>query len=626
MLNRARAWPSSDTESPSPDVAGAFRRSFGSLDVAVYVLLSVLGLLQFLLSLRSDDFFRGDTTYFELARSLAETGVYGFDSRPETMVPPGFPAIMAAMCVLGTCHYADFVRTMPVFSTLGLIASYHLIRREEGRHVAAVICLLFGSSSILFWLSTRMVYSDLPYFLTSTLTLLLAARLEATSRRTTRMVLGPLCGFMLVSSLLIRSSGTALVAGLVGWLAATGLADRGAFPRRLKTFLPLLLVGILVQAAWLHWAATREVVEWPLGGYPRSYLSQLSIKSGNDPELGEASITDILSRITEHLADRAALLAAILTRKDYVNSDWSSPLVFGSVLLVLVGVGRSVASAGGRWPEWYFVAHEAMYLLWPWNTEERFFLPVVPLAALYLWRGATALFPLAIRKPRVVGACTFLVSVVLGGRAAAVATASGSAQLALAGVFWALLGMISARMAWSGTSDLRSVRVLGRWLLPRRLVDSQVRIPPGLRRAVGVLVVAMLVVVGVGQQVGLGLENVTFDVSQQPSYPDIEAGRWIRAQTPPTAVVMARQRDVVYHYGQRRVIWFPPLSDAELLMKGIQNHGVDYVIVVVRNKSYWLPAEQDCFESLLRTRPTAFRLVREGRRFKVFQVVSRPAA
>lgn len=590
----------------------------------MYVLLSVLGLLQLLLPLRSDDFFRGDTSYFELARSLAETGVYGFDSRPEIMLPPGFPAIMAAMCVLGTCHYADFVRSIAVFSTLGLIASYHLIRREEGRHVAAVVCLLFASSPILFWLSTRMVYSDLPYFLTSTLTLLLAAHLEATSRRTTRMVLGPLCGFMLVSSLLIRSSGTALLAGLVGWLAATGFADRAALPRRLKTFLPLLLVGILVQAAWLSWAATREVVEWPLGGYPRSYLSQLSVKSGNYPELGEASITDVPSRIAEHLADRAALLTAILTRKDYVNSDWSSPLVFGSVLFVLVGLGRSVASAGGRWPEWYFVAHEAMYLLWPWNTEERFFLPVVPLAGLYLWRGATALFRLAIRKPRVVGTSTFLVSIVLGGRAAAVATASGSAQLAIAAVFWALVGMISGAMAWSGTSDLRSA--FPRWRLPRRLVASQERIPLGLRRAVGVLVVAMLVAVGVYQQAGLGLENMRFDVSQQPSYPDIEAGQWIRAETPPTAVVMARQRDVVYHYGQRRVVWFPPLSDVDLLMKGIQNHGVDYVIVVVRSKSYWLPPEHDCFESLLRGRPTAFRLVHEGQRFKVFQVVSRPAA
>src|SRR5262245_66627980 len=112
MLNRARAWPSSDTESPSPDVAGAFRRSFGSVDVVVYVLLSVLGLLQLLLSLRSDDFFRGDTTYFELARSLSETGIYGFNSAPETMLPPGFPPIIAARCGLGACHGADCVRTV----------------------------------------------------------------------------------------------------------------------------------------------------------------------------------------------------------------------------------------------------------------------------------------------------------------------------------------------------------------------------------------------------------------------------------------------------------------------------------------------------------------------------------
>jgi len=42
-------------------------------------------------------------------------------------------------------------------------------------------------------------------------------------------------------------------------------------------------------------------------------------------------------------------------------------------------------------PEWYFVGHEAMYLLWPWDLELRFLLPVAPLAGLYAWRGGRRL-------------------------------------------------------------------------------------------------------------------------------------------------------------------------------------------------------------------------------------------
>jgi hypothetical protein len=64
-------------------------------DIIVYGLIFALGALQFALAQRSDDFFTGDVTYFKLARSLVEKGFYGFDFKPETLLPPGFPVILA---------------------------------------------------------------------------------------------------------------------------------------------------------------------------------------------------------------------------------------------------------------------------------------------------------------------------------------------------------------------------------------------------------------------------------------------------------------------------------------------------------------------------------------------------
>ena len=97
---------------------------------------------RYALALRADDFFTGDTTYFELARSLLAHGMYGFNARPETVVPPGFPAFMATRCVTVGCGYSVFIHAMVVGSTLGVLAGYELLRRVEGRVAAGVISLL----------------------------------------------------------------------------------------------------------------------------------------------------------------------------------------------------------------------------------------------------------------------------------------------------------------------------------------------------------------------------------------------------------------------------------------------------------------------------------------------------
>ena len=173
------------------------------------------------------------------------------------------------------------------------------------------------------------------------------------------------CGLALVASLSIRSAGIALVFGLAAWLAASWLTDRPRAVRRLKLFLPLLAVAILAQATWMSWVAIHEVIEWPIGGYPRSYIAQLGVKSGNHPELGAASLADIPSRVAKNLAEHVAGFTTLPTRLEYINPIWSSPLMIGPFLLVVIGLGRSMWPSGGGLPEWYFVGHEAMYLRGP---------------------------------------------------------------------------------------------------------------------------------------------------------------------------------------------------------------------------------------------------------------------
>jgi hypothetical protein len=77
---------------------------------------------------------------------------------------------------------------------------------------------------------------------------------------------------------------------------------------------------------------------------------------------------------------------------------------------------------------------------------------------------------------------------------------------------------------------------------------------------------------------------------------------------------------IVYHYAERKIIWFPPSSDAQLLMEGINRHKVEFAIVVHRKESYYLPPDDACFAPLLLAYPDTFRLIYQTLDFRIFRV------
>ena len=68
------------------------------------------------------------------------------------------------------------------------------------------------------------------------------------------------------------------------------------------------------------------------------------------------------------------------------------------------------------------------------------------------------------------------------------------------------------------------------------------------------------------------------------------------------------------------------LAKDQLLMEGIRKHKIDFVITVHRANSYYLPSDEDCFATLLKAYPEAFRLVDQAPEFKIFQVVTKDAS
>src|SRR5262245_31558372 len=133
---------------------------------------------------------------------------------------------------------------------------------------------------------------------------------------------------------------------------------------------------------------------------------------------------------------------------------------------------------------------------------------------------------------------------------------------------------------------------------------------------VGVVAFAAIATAGVVREVRIGQQPAT-DLTQEL---DVVAGQWVRDHAPTAAVIMARQLDVVYHHGRRRVVWFPPLSDPGQLMEGISKYNVDFVVVTDRQQSYWVPSDKACFERLLNAYPGSFTLWHEQPGLQIFRV------
>jgi len=280
-------------------------------DLILSILIVVFGAFGVLLHQRAD--FGGvDVFYADAAKYLLDHNSYGVEGHPETTQPPGLAGILALLFSIFGYSHAVCVSAMAVFETFGFLVAYEILRRRGPRLVAATICILLLSSPLYFSWATRMVYPCFPYFFTTMVALLAAEEYENAATTSRRIIWGTVLTAAVAASLLIATGTIALLGALAAVLASTWLVDQRLARTRLLRFLPVLLLGILVQGLWMH--RKPAPMEWPLPGYPGPYLEQVKLKSGNHPELGIAKWSDIPARVNTNLLVESEILAHLVLR------------------------------------------------------------------------------------------------------------------------------------------------------------------------------------------------------------------------------------------------------------------------------------------------------------------------
>jgi hypothetical protein len=598
------------------------------VDLIVFALILAIGAFQFFCVARASDFVQDDVFFADAARSLVQHGYYGINGYAETNMPPGVSWIFALLYLMGGGSHVAFLRIIAVFATLGFLASYEVLRGQVPRVVAAAICLLLISSRTHFELVTQQVVACYPYFLTAMGALLAAGKFEKATGTLWRVWWGTLLTLLIAASLMFASAGIALLGAIVATVGVTLFLDRRQTLTRLKSYVLILICGIIVQGFWMHHQVEASggisAAEWSVPGFPQSYLSQLKVKDGRNPELGMATPRDIPVRMLKNAYERANLLSQMLLQR-WIYLAWMSIATIGMLLLIAAGWCYSMWPSGGGLLEWYFAGHEFIYLLWPWELEARFFLPAAPLACLYAWRGGKALIFLAKSRPRLLGLAWFPIAILLvinswfwmHGIGTASHLPHAGLQDETSFVVWLLSAILAAWMVWADTSWLRPVTLLrGRvWT-----ISGQKRSLMRIAQPLGLVAVTVLVLIGLKRQVAIGRVNLDLNSTVNRLSADAEAGEWIRSHTDPNSIVMARHVAILCHYSNRNLIWLPPSSNPQLLMDGISRHKINFVVVVQRKFNYYIPSDDDSFNPLQTAYPGAFQLVHQGPEFRIFQV------
>jgi len=270
------------------------------------------------------------------------------------------------------------------------------------------------------------------------------------------------------------------------------------------------------------------------------------------------------------------------------------------LVLAVVGVADSLlAGTGEDILAWYFIGFEFIYILWPWHLEFRFLFPSTVLACLFIYRGAGKMALCFRRYPRRVVACllpvcVFLCAVAFRNSWAAGPSWSVGVQSKFSAAFWLGASLFSVWVIWMNRPPILLNRSSERPLFSRRISVGPLSLTFLQVGALGLT--GLLVARAVSEDMAIARANLAFEEERFGRLPDIVAANWIRLHTDPLDVIAARHVPLVYHYSQRRVIWFAPIVRPQVLMEGFRRLGIRYVIVVDRDLSYYLPPDEVCFD------------------------------
>ena len=314
--------------------------------------------------------FHDDGIYTVLAKSLADGTGYRLVSLPSSPVQLKYPVLYSGVLAILWWLLPSFPENVALFKAfnvialfVGLLLSYRFLRLNTtpSRIDAVTYVLLIGACPLVFSL-TRLPLSD---------TLFFALTVGAVAFQGVRGTAGTIAlATVAAAAYLTRTVGIALIVAFVIWFV---------LHRSYRSLLIFLGVTGALISPWWYWQHVQRnegvasiLLEYYVAYKPESHASAVVWSDGSQAvELVWANL-----RYAVESLDAAFFLGAV------------PGLRLVACLLLLVGIYQSLREGIGVHHLWL-----PLYVLivvgWPWHPG-RFMMPVIPVALLFLVRGAQA--------------------------------------------------------------------------------------------------------------------------------------------------------------------------------------------------------------------------------------------
>ncbi|MEO6708266.1 MAG: hypothetical protein ABI054_07045 [Planctomycetota bacterium] len=546
--------------------------------LALLAILLGAGLL-YASTARRTYFYDSDaSTYLELARSLASGAGYVFDGEAHTKFPPGLPLLLVPFV---QAHDGDFqllYRCIAGISVAALIAAWWWFR-ERGERLAALFVALCSGSAAWYEFSTGASLSEAPFALV--LLVLFAGAERAVRRGKVGWMEACLGGALVLSAMLLRSAGLALLAGtLATWVQ---LRWRGSeltlgVKARVRGLL-VALPGLLGLGLWILWCSrSPEGLHAGDQGHESSYLSLWALADPHHPDLGAVTVGGLIGRALSKIVLEGRHVSEALTNLRWISPHGLSPVLVLAIAACAVG-WRVELRRRNPIAAWVALAYGTLIILWPYDEGRRFVMPFVPICFVLASGGlAEMLRWWRTQSARRAGWSLACVALLAGGWTAYALLGKGSVHVNTQDmadlVIWAECAVFGLVFAWRP-----------RW---------HERLLSGARAgqlALGGFALAFGVF-GFFTIRPIAARNLVLPGHPLRQIAAMQACRWIEEHTPSDARVLATDYAAIRYATRRRVAFLPLTANRARLEAALKDEQPDYVVInAPRRDEYFLPLE-----------------------------------
>ncbi len=401
--------------------------------------------------------------YVGLGRALASGDGYTLEGPSGSLhgkYPPGLPLVIAGLTrVAGPEAYDLFHLALVALLVAALVIVHGLARRLGlGPAPALVVALCTGLSQTFFDLSVVYIRTEVPFLALSmgALRLLLGPTLPSEGEGPRPLSLGRFLSSaaLLLGAVLIRTAGVALAI-----VPAWRLVARGSTLRVRGQSAVLVAVAIVPVLAWqpvTGWVTGTPSAEGERTSYAAEFLASeprdlTKVVQIDNPRLDGRGL---VRRVTGNVEVLARACATLLTNVDRA----AHRLPVGALLLLLVAAGSLSMLTRGSGPReagLYLLAACGLYLVWPFNQQERFYAPLLPLMLIAAGSGVVHAWRTAARAAESSAGRTLLRVIALAMLALLLAQSSDQPVLlerwsyAYAGLLAASLVLVILLFRWS---------------------------------------------------------------------------------------------------------------------------------------------------------------------------------